>query len=241
MSSTNNSTNNTNPTSTQPYKTTPYTPRHTTWPYTSSDFTRQDPSPDPSFYSSPRFVTHIDDLAIASLRSYYATVLPTSGRILDFCSSWISHYPPSIETAATGPSPTLKITGQGMNAAELSANPLLTNGRLLLDLNSAPENLASALHSVDSESDLLDASTCVVSIDYLTSPVAVLRSIREATKPNGTIHLTISNRCFPTKAVARWLRVDEAERVLMVADYLHFAGWKGIEVVEVSDGMVEQE
>ncbi|GAB7335824.1 hypothetical protein MBLNU13_g08099t1 [Cladosporium sp. NU13] len=232
-------------TSPQSYRITPYHPRHTSWPYNPSDFTRQDSSPDTNFYSSPRFVTHIDDLAIASLKSYYATVLPTKGRILDFCSSWTSHYPPSIEHAATSEeNPPLKITGMGMNKAELAANKPLNNGRLLIDLNSTPENVAPALRAAnaigDSEEELLDASTCVVSIDYLTSPVPVLQSILSATKPGGTIHLTISNRCFPTKAMSRWLRVDEGERLQMVGDYLHFAGWKGIEIVELSDGKVEQ-
>ena len=232
-------------TNNQPYRITPYTPRHTNWPYNPSDFTRQDSSPDTNFYTSPRFVTHIDDLAIASLRSYYATVLPTKGRILDFCSSWISHYPPAIEHAAAGAEPaSLQITGMGMNKAELDANRLLNNGRLLIDLNANPENVATALRSANaigaSDDELLDASTCVVSIDYLASPVAVLQSVLAATKPGGTIHLTVSNRCFPTKAVSRWLRVDEGERLQMVGDFLHFAGWKGIEIVELSDGTVEQ-
>jgi hypothetical protein len=228
----------------KPYKITPYTPRHTSWPYTPSDFTRQDSSPDNHFYSSPRFVTHIDDAAIASLQSYYATVLPTKGRILDFCSSWISHYPPSIERAAAQTND-LKITGMGMNKAELDANKVLNNGRLLIDLNANPEGIVPALRSASaigsSEEELLDSSTCVVSIDYLTSPLPVLRSILSATKPGGTIHLTISNRCFPTKAMSRWLRVDEEERLQMVGDYLHFAGWKGIEIVELSDGKVDQQ
>ena len=232
-------------TNNQPYRITPYTPRHTKWPYNPSDFTRQDSSPDTNFYSSPRFVTHIDDLAIASLRSYYATVLPTKGRILDFCSSWISHYPPAIEHAAAGAEPaSLQITGMGMNKAELDANKLLNNGRLLIDLNANPKNVATALRSANaigaSDDELLDASTCVVSIDYLASPVSVLQSVLAATKPGGTIHLTVSNRCFPTKAVSRWLRVDEGERLQMVGDFLHFAGWKGIEIVELSDGTVEQ-
>jgi hypothetical protein len=204
--------------------------------------TRQDSSPDTSFYSSPRFVTHIDDAAISSLSTYYATVLPTTGRILDFCSSWISHYPSPISRAAQ--SGDLKITLMGLNSAELEANTLLTNSRLLNDLNANPD-VATALRENKtigaSDSELLDASTCVVSIDYLTDPVSVLRSVREATKQSGTIHLTISNRCFPTKAMSRWLRVDEEERLLMVGDFLHFAGWKRIEIVEVSNGKVEQE
>lgn len=234
--------NNNNTTTT--YHIEPYNPRHTSWPYTPSDFTRQDATSDTNFYSSPRFVTHIDDLAIASLRQYYASVLPTKGRILDFCSSWISHYPDSLSHATqTGD---LKITGMGMNKAELEANPVLNSGRLLIDLNSNPD-VASALRAngaigeAETEAELLDASTCVVSIDYLTDPVSVLHSVREATKQGGSVHLTISNRCFPTKAMRRWLRVDEEERVQMVGDYLHFAGWKKIEIVQLSDGKVEAE
>lgn len=34
------------------------------WPFRDSDFQRYDESDDADFYSSPRFVTHIDDPAI---------------------------------------------------------------------------------------------------------------------------------------------------------------------------------
>jgi hypothetical protein len=218
-----------------------YTPRRQSWPYNPSDFTRQDSSSDASFYSAPRFVTHIDDAAIASLREYYDKTLPKKGRILDFCSSWISHYPKSIEEATS--SGELKVIGLGMNQAELNANKILNGGRLLVDLNEKPD-IASALikeNAVGSEeSDRLDASTNVVSTDYLTQPVEVLKSLREVTKTGGTVHLTISNRCFPTKAISRWLRVSEEERVLMVGDFLHFAGWQDIEIVEISSGTVSE-
>ena len=93
-----------------------YTPRHSSWPYREEDFTRQDPSPDNSFYSTPRFVTHIDDAAIATLREYYESSLPKKGRMLDFCSSWVSHYPSSVQEAAD--SGDLKITGLGMSISE---------------------------------------------------------------------------------------------------------------------------
>ena len=219
-----------------------YTPRHSSWPYNPSDFTRQDSSSDANFYSSPRFVTHIDDAAIASLREYYDTVLPRKGRILDFCSSWVSHYPRSIEEAVDKGE--LKIAGMGMNKAEMDANKLFNNGRLLVDLNARPDINGPLVgeKSIDMDEDeKLDASTCVVSIDYLTEPVAILKSLREATKNGGTVHLTISNRCFPTKAMSRWLRVSEDERLLMVGDYLHFAGWQKIEIVELSNGRNDAE
>ncbi|KAK4541748.1 hypothetical protein LTR36_007457 [Oleoguttula mirabilis] len=228
-------------TASQPWPVTQYKPRHSSWPYTAADFTRQDESTDSSFYSAPRFVTHIDDAAIASLREYYDTVLPTKGRVLDYCSSWISHYPPSIEDAAA--SGELKVTGLGMNKAELDANKVLSNGRVLVDLNVNPDissalRVANLIGSEDSEK--LDASTNVVSTDYLTRPLEVLKSLREATKTGGTVHLTVSNRCFPTKAISRWLRIDEDERLAMIGDFLHFAGWKDIEIVELSNGEVDK-
>ena len=141
----------------QPFPVTQYKPRHTTWPYSASDFTRQDESVDSSFYSAPRFVTHIDDAAIASLSEYYDTALPRKGRILDYCSSWVSHYPPSITSAASRGD--LKITGLGMNNAELAANKALNHGRILVDLNLNPD-ISAALHSASA----------------LLSPVAVATS-----------------------------------------------------------------
>ena len=59
-----------------PRPTIPYNPRHMHWPYTAADFAGQESTSDSCFYSNPRFVTHIDDHAIATLRRYYAAVLP---------------------------------------------------------------------------------------------------------------------------------------------------------------------
>lgn len=206
-----------------PYNASPNRP----WPYQPSDFLRQDSSPDSGFYSTPRFVTHIDGPAISSLQTYYASHLPTTGRILDFCSSWISHFPPSITAAIEAKK--LEVVGMGMNSAELERNQYLTGGRILRDLNLEPD--------VDAVLDgQVDAATCVVSIDYLTKPVEVLRSLREKMREGGKVHLVISNRCFPTKVVRRWLMIGEKERLEMVGDYLLFAGWKDVEIVEVSDG-----
>ncbi|KAI7281095.1 hypothetical protein KC345_g4331 [Hortaea werneckii] len=275
-----------------------YTPRHPSWPYTPRDFTRPDPSADSTFYSSPRFVTHIDDAAIASLREYYAHVLPPlsqrhaggegigkgttaqgsegrprPARILDLCSSWTSHFPSHVVDAAGKGE--VEVWGLGMNARELERNPVFQGGKWgVWDLNSSPAEehgggggdvgvaLASTIlkgrrrrdeegkpsSEMDSPSlskkaqqdgdALLDATTCVVSTDYLTQPLSVFSSLLRLTKPGGSVHLPISNRCFPTKAIARWLQVDEEERLQMVGDYLFFAGWKRIEIVELSDGRV---
>ncbi|KAI6860189.1 hypothetical protein KC338_g6083 [Hortaea werneckii] len=246
-----------------------YTPRHPSWPYTPHDFTRPDPSADSTFYASPRFVTHIDDAAIASLRAYYAQVLPPivsqpgpPPRILDLCSSWTSHFPPRIIDAVGKGE--VEVWGLGMNARELERNPVFRDGGRwgVWDLNregkgdvgvavketilktgrGSGEEMGSRSPSNHEEHEpCLDATTCVVSTDYLTQPLHVFSSLLRLTKPGGSVHLTISNRCFPTKAIARWLRVDEEERLQMVGDYLFFAGWKRIEIVELSDGRVRGE
>ncbi|PPJ51043.1 hypothetical protein CBER1_07525 [Cercospora berteroae] len=215
-----------------------YTPRQRTWPYTAQDFRRQDNSPDPSFYSSPRFVTHIDDAAIATLREYYATVLPTApgSRTLDFCSSWISHYPEQVENSVQNGE--VKVVGLGMNKRELEANKVLNGGWAMGDLNEKPDLGQVLKDGGIGASDLFDVATNVVSTDYLTKPVEVLESLKKITKPGGRVHLVISNRCFPTKAIGRWLRVDEEERLQMVGDFLFFAGWEDIEIVELSDGVI---
>ncbi len=127
--------------------------------------------------------------------------------------------------------PSLQVLGLGLNAAELSANPILTSTHLQ-DLNANP-TLPPSLSP-------LAATVCVVSIDYLTRPLAVLSSLRARTIEGGTVHLVVSNRCFPSKAVKRWLRVGERERLKMVGDYLWWSGWREMEVVELCDGRVRE-
>ena len=199
------------------------------FPYSATDMTPMEPGNDSSFYGVPRFVTHIDDNAIHNLRRYYSDVLPRKGRILDFCSSWVSHYPSEVEKA--GQSGELEILGTGMNKAEMSKNPVF-KAWSIQDLNEDPNVRLPETDPQNSEKKL-DASTCVVSIDYLSKPVEVLASIRRQTNVGGKIHLVISNRCFPTKVVGRWLRMSEDERLEMVGDYLWWSGWRGIEIVSV--------
>jgi hypothetical protein len=206
-----------------------YVPRYPDgkWPYTSSDFDRYDPSPDTVFYQPTRLVTHIDDHAISKLSEYYAQVLPRSGTILDLCSSWISHYPPNIEKLAS--SQDVKVVGMGMNKAELGQNPIL-HRRIIQDLNVDP--------TIPADVDDIKAATCVVSIDYLTRPVEVLKALHEKMEPGAEVHLAISNRCFPTKAIKRWLDVNEDERLQMVGDFLWFAGFRQIDILTLSDGTI---
>src|ERR1700733_414426 len=92
-------------------------------------FDKADPSSDAEFYAYPRFVTHIDDAAIASVTRVYRECLPSGGAVLDLMSSWVSHLPEDRIYAS--------VVGHGMNAEELAANPRLPRW-FVQDLNCVP-------------------------------------------------------------------------------------------------------
>ncbi|CAM4461022.1 class I SAM-dependent methyltransferase [Deinococcus marmoris] len=181
-------------------------------------FRRTDETPDEQFYRQPRFVTHIDEGAIAAVTGLYRDYFPAGGRILDLMSSWISHLPPEVEYA--------EVAGLGLNRAELERNPRLTS-LTVQNLNATPE-LPFADHSYD-------AAGITVSIDYLTDPVAVLRDLGRVLVPGGPVVISFSNRCFPTKAVAVWHTLDDAGHLQLVQHYLQAAGnWTDITALDRS-------
>ncbi|KAF1918277.1 hypothetical protein BDU57DRAFT_514961 [Ampelomyces quisqualis] len=207
---------------------TPYTPTYDTWPYNPSDFTRYDENDDGVFYRQPRLVTHIDDPSIARLTEYYATVLPKLGKIMDMCTSWKSFYPRETEQAVQNQA--LEIYGVGLNAEEMELNGALKEWRVL-DLNQSPHDVREGWK--DDKGLRFDAVTCVVSIDYLVKPLEICRNLLDAMNEGGKVHLVISNRCFPNKVVRRWMTLSEQARLELVGDYLHFAGWSDVEIVDL--------
>lgn len=170
-------------------------------------FRRADESPDEVFYDTPRLVTHIDDRAIAAVTQLYREFFPADGTILDLMSSWVSHLPPEIEYE--------RVVGLGMNEEELRHNPRLDEYRI--------QNLNEDPH-LPFEDGLFDGVGICVSIDYLTKPVEVLREIGRVCKVGTPLVVTFSNRCFPTKAVDVWHRLDDAGRMKLVELYLRDAG-----------------
>ncbi len=183
-------------------------------------FRRADETADEAFYAQPRFVTHIDEGAIAAVTGLYREFLPAGGAILDLTSSWISHLPPEITYE--------RVVGLGMNEQELAANERLSSF-VVQNLNAD-----SRLPFEDAQFD--GAGLCV-SIDYLTDPVAVLRETARVLRQGAPLVVTFSNRCFPTKAVAAWHALDDAGRCELVAAYFRSAAsdlWTTAEVLDRS-------
>jgi SAM-dependent methyltransferase len=170
-------------------------------------FRRYDETPDEEFYRLPRFVTHIDDHAIAAVTQLYREHFPPGGSILDLMSSWISHLPEEARYE--------RVVGLGMNERELEKNPRL-DGFVVQNLNTNPR-----LPFGEAE---FDGVGICVSIDYLTRPVEVLREVGRVLKVGSPVVITFSNRCFPTKAITIWHRLDDRGRMQLVERYLEEAG-----------------
>src|SRR3954453_18941438 len=167
-------------------------------------FDRQDPTPDDQFYVPDRFVTHIDEGAIAAVGALYEE-LGIDGEVLDLMSSWISHF-----RAAPR-----HLTVLGMNGDELASNPQ-ARARVIHDLNDDP-----CLPFGDAS---FDDAVCCVSVDYLVRPIEVFSEVARVVRPGGRFVCTFSNRCFPTKAILGWLYSSDEERCAIVARYFELAG-----------------
>jgi SAM-dependent methyltransferase len=171
-------------------------------------FAKADSSPDAEFYAYPRFVTHIDDAAIAAVTRVYRESLPPDGTVLDLMSSWVSHLPEDIAYTA--------VIGHGMNQEELAANPRLSRW-FVQDLNVEP--------SLPLDDGGFDGACLCVSVQYLQRPVEVFREVGRVLRPGAPFVVSFSNRCFPAKAVAIWQSLSAPDQQRLVSAYMRAAGF----------------
>jgi SAM-dependent methyltransferase len=181
-------------------------------------FTKSDPSDDVAFYCQPRLVNHVDEAAVAALSAFYGEQFPLKGRILDLMSSWVSHLPPSIVG---------DVVGHGMNAAELAANPRLSEW-IVRDLNAQP--------TLPFDAENFDAAMCCVGVQYLQQPDSVFAEVARVLRPGSPCIVSFSNRCFPTKAVAVWRALDAAGHAELVTMYLQRTGFERVATHVLCDG-----
>jgi SAM-dependent methyltransferase len=169
---------------------------------------RKDGVEDTVFYGKPRLTHHLDAVCRTEITALYRDFLQPGMRVLDLMSSWVSHLPVLPED--------LQVAGLGMNAAEMAANPRLTE-RVVQDLNQQPALPWPAAQ--------FDRVICTASIEYLTDPVAVLSEVRRVLKPGGQLIVTFSDRWFPTKAIQVWNDLHPFERLGLVLSLLRDAGF----------------
>lgn len=175
-------------------------------------FRRLDERPDALFYRRPRHTSHLDDDAMRFLCDAYDALLPANGRVLDLMAGVRSHlcerYP--------------QVTGLGLNAEELYANPRV-NESVVHDLN------------VHAELPFADASfqgvVCSVSVQYMTRPLDTFASVARVLEPGAPFAVAISTRMFEQKAVLAWRASDDEAHERLVRTY--FAETAAFEDVSV--------
>jgi len=164
--------------------------------------TKLDDTNDTLFYSSPRFVTHVDEGFIQQLTDLYRDRLQPNTRIFDMMSSWVSHLPDEISFS--------HVEGHGLNAEELARNPRL-NHFFVQNLNDNPK--------LPLPDQSFDAVLNTVSVQYLQYPEAVFSEIHRILKPGGIAIISFSNRMFFQKAIQIWRDSSEASRLELVKSY----------------------
>jgi hypothetical protein len=170
--------------------------------FSDQPFMRTDENEDRQFYEKPRFVTHLDEQALAHIRTLYGTLLKPGMKVLDLMSSWRSHVSESMRLDS--------FVGLGLNEEEMNNNPRLTS-YVVHDLNEKP-----ALPFYDQS---FDGIICTASVEYLTRPLEVFADCARILKPGGFFVHTFSNRWFPPKVVRIWTELSEFERMGLVLEY----------------------
>ena len=175
-----------------------------------NEYKRVDEADDVIFYEKERKVHHLDAYARKTISEIYAGAIKPGDHVLDLMSSWESHLPEDLDS--------VKVSGLGMNAIELQANPLLDD-YILHDLNK------DCL--VPYANETFDVVICTASVEYLIKPLNVFEQIKRVLKPGGKCIMTFSNRWFPSKSIILWSEIHEFERVGLVMEYFKQSGWKG--------------
>ncbi len=171
-------------------------------------FSRKDDGDDSLFYSKDRFVSHLDSLALETIKRLIGELVTVKKPvILDLMAGWDSHIPESIEPS--------KVVGLGLNERELSRNKALDE-IVVKDINKEPE--------LPFGDETFDCVLNTVSVDYMVHPVEIFKEAGRVLKPQGIFLVVFSNRMFPQKAVKIWRESGEEEHILLVEEFFNTSG-----------------
>lgn len=171
------------------------------------EFSRKDETVDSVFYEKERPGPHLDALALNTVeRIIQALTVEKEPRILDLMAGIDSHIPSEVKSG--------KVTGLGMNVAELEKNERLDD-YVVHDLNVDTK--------LPFENNTFDIVLNTVSVDYLIKPFDVFKEVGRVLKPGGLFLVVFSNRFFPEKVVKLWKEGSEDERVLFVEEFFRKA------------------
>ena len=164
---------------------------------------KPDESNDSDFYSTPKFVYHLDSNFRKNLTRLYEEEIQHNSSVLDLMSSWDSYLPKNIEYR--------KIIGHGLNKDELNANKALDNYWIQnFNIN----------QNIPLESDTFDYCLMVAAWQYLQYPEKIAEEIARILTKKGKLIISFSNRAFWHKAPNIWTYSNERERIDYVKNVL---------------------
>ncbi len=173
---------------------------------------KEDNNDDAYFYSTPRFVHHLDEGFRSRLTELYRERISSNSTILDLMSSWVSHLPNDIKFN--------HVIGHGMNRLELDRNNQL-NKYWVQNLNKCQK--------LPLEDETIDTCLIVAGWQYLQEPEEIAAELKRVTKNNGQLIVSFSNRAFWTKAPRIWIEGDDNDHINYIKSILSSQGWEKVE------------
>ena len=164
---------------------------------------KPDETNDSLFYSSPKFVYHLDSNFRNYLTSIYKKEIENDSSVLDLMSSWDSYLPNDIKYK--------KIIGHGLNKEELDRNNAFDNYWI--------QNF-NTNQKIPLENETIDYCLMVAAFQYLQYPEKITEEIGRILNQNGKFIIAFSNRAFWHKAPNIWTYSSEEERIQYVRNIL---------------------
>ena len=164
---------------------------------------KPDETNDSLFYSTPKFVYHLDSNFRKNLSEVYKDEIENNSIVLDLMSSWDSYLPKNIKYK--------KVIGHGLNNEELQRNKAFDNYWI--------QNF-NIDQKVPLENATIDYCLMVAAWQYLQYPERIAKEIARVLTQKGKLIIAFSNRAFWHKAPNIWTYSNEEERINYVRNIL---------------------
>tara|TARA_B100000927_G_scaffold16118_1_gene12651 strand:- start:44 stop:682 length:639 start_codon:yes stop_codon:yes gene_type:complete len=170
---------------------------------------KQDENNDSEFYSTPKFVYHLDSNFRKNLSAVYKKEIQKDSAVLDLMSSWDSYLPKDIKYK--------KVIGHGLNKEELERNKAF-DSYWIQNFNTSQK--------IPLENKSFNYCLMVAAWQYLQYPEKLTEEIARILKDDGKFIISFSNRAFWHKAPNIWTFSNEKERVNYVRSILVSNGFQ---------------
>ena len=162
-----------------------------------------DETNDSEFYSTPKFVYHLDTNFRKNLSKLYEEELENNCSVLDLMSSWDSYLPTNLKYK--------KVIGHGLNEEELKRNKAFDEYWIQnFNINK----------KIPLENETIDYCLMVAAWQYLQYPEKIAEEIARILNKNGKFIIAFSNRAFWHKSPNIWTYSNEMERIEYVRKIL---------------------